>query len=194
VVLEALVVLAGLVVRVGLVALVGLVVLAGEIECPPYRVEVAATGGNTIPSIAAGLLTKTALLRTGSAEQLVGIPSPEDRPAPGNRSVVKGAIWEAPGGEPVLAIGAEQAVSAIGAEPLRAIGLAEAAPTVSEAVTFRAAAAATAMASEAVPGDTADRALVAAAAAAHPVWDLEAEEAAAVAAEAVAVGGGRSPS
>jgi hypothetical protein len=59
---------------------------------------------------------------------------------------------------------------------VRAIGLAEAEPTVSEAVTFRAAAPAAAMPSEAVPGDTADRVLAAAAAAAHPVWDLEGEE------------------
>jgi hypothetical protein len=66
---------------------------------------------------------------------------------------------------------------------VRAIGLSEVEPTVSEAVTFRAAAAATAMPSEAVPGDTADRALVAAAAAAHPVWDLEAAEAVAGAAD-----------
>ena len=61
---------------------------------------------------------------------------------------------------------------------MRAIGLAEVEPTVSEAVTFRAAAAAVAMPSEAVPGATADRTLVAAAAAAHPAWDLEAAEAA----------------
>lgn len=61
---------------------------------------------------------------------------------------------------------------------MRAIGLAEVAPTVSEAGTFRAAAAATAMPSAAVPGDIADLALVAAAAAAHPAWDLEAAEAA----------------
>jgi len=60
---------------------------------------------------------------------------------------------------------------------VRAIGLAEVEPTVLEAVTFRAAAPATAMPSEAVPGDTADRVLVAAAAAAHPVWGLEGEEA-----------------
>lgn len=112
----------------------------------------------------------------------MAILSQNDRLAPGNRSVAKEAIWAAPGAEPVSAIGLGEAVSAIGAEPVRAIGLAEAEPTVSEAGTSRAAAAATAMASEAVRGDTADRALVAAAAAAHPVWDLEA--AAAVAAGA----------
>lgn len=75
-----------------------------------------------------------------------------------------------------------EAVSAIGAEPARAIGRVEVEPTVSEAVTCRAAAAAIAMPSEAVPGDIADRALAAAAAAAHPAWDLE--EAVAVAAGA----------
>jgi hypothetical protein len=106
----------------------------------------------------------------------VAILSPDDRPAPANRSVAKGAIWAAPGAEAVSAIGLGEAVSAIGAEPVRAIGLAEVERTVSEAVTFRAAAAVTGMPSEAVPGDTADRALVEAAAAAHPVWDLEAAE------------------
>jgi hypothetical protein len=69
---------------------------------------------------------------------------------------------------------------------VRVVGLAEVEPTVSEAVTFRAAVVATAMPSEAVPVDTADRALVAAAAAAHPVLDLEAVEAVA---EAVVVDG-----
>ena len=63
----------------------------------------------------------------------------------------------------------------------RETGRVGAEPTELEAVTFRGAAAATAMPSEAVPGDTVDRALVAAAAAAHPVWDLEAAEAAALA-------------
>lgn len=64
-----------------------------------------------------------------------------------------------------------------------AIGQAEAEPTESEVVTFRAAGAATAMPSAAVPGDIADRALAAAAAAAPPVLDLEGEEVA-VAADA----------
>jgi hypothetical protein len=82
----------------------------------------------------------------------------------------------------VSAIELGEVVSAIGAEPARAIGRVEVEPTVSEAVTFRAAAAAIAMPSEAVLGDIADRALAAAAAAAHPVWDLE--EAVAVAAGA----------
>jgi hypothetical protein len=67
---------------------------------------------------------------------------------------------------------------------VRAIGLAEVEPTVSEVVTFRAVAAATAMPSAAVPGDIAGRALAAAAAAAPPVLDLEGEEALAVAAGA----------
>ena len=57
---------------------------------------------------------------------------------------------------------------------MRAIGLAEAEPIVLEIVTFPAVAAATAMPSEEVPGDIADRALAAAAAAAHRVWGLEA--------------------
>ena len=142
----------------------------------------AATTGNTIPSIAAGPLIKTGQPQTALAARRVAILFPSDRLAPGNRSVAKGAIWAAPGAEPVSAIGPGEAVSAIGAELLRAIGLAEVEPTVSEAVTFRAVAAATAMPSEAVPGDTADRALGEAAAAAHRVWDLEAAEAVAGAA------------
>jgi hypothetical protein len=84
----------------------------------------------------------------------------------------------------VSVIGLGEAVSAIGAEPVQAIGLAEEEPTASEAVTYRAAAAATGMPSEEVPEDIADRALAAAAAAAHRVWDLEVAEAAAVAAGA----------
>jgi len=144
-----------------------------------------ATSGNTIPSIAAGLPTKTGLLRTALAARRVAIRSPSDRPARGNRSVAKVATWPAPVAEPVSAIGLGEAVSTIGVDPVWAIGLAEVEPTVSEAVIFRAAAAATAMPSAAVPEDIADRALVAAAAAAHPVLDLEAAEAAlAVAADA----------
>jgi hypothetical protein len=191
--LAGLVVLAGLEASVASGAWVGLVVLAGleawmawveEIECPLCRVGVA-TSGNTIPSIAAGLPTKTGLLRTALAARRVAIRSPSDRPTRGNRSVAKVAIWPAPVAESLSAIGVGEAVSAIGAEPVRVVGLAEVEPTVSEAVTFRAAVVATAMPSEAVPVDTADRALVAAAAAAHPVLDLEAAEAAlAVAADA----------
>lgn len=53
-----------------------------------------------------------------------------------------------------------------------AIAPAEAEPIESEVATFRAAAAATAMPSAAVPGDIPDRALAAAAVAARRVWDL----------------------
>ena len=74
---------------------------------------------------------------------------------------------------------------------MRAIGLAEVEPTVSEAVTFRAAAAAVAMPSAAVHGDIADRALVAAAAAAHPAWDLEVAEAVLAVAAGAADGEGK---
>jgi hypothetical protein len=72
-----------------------------------------------------------------------------------------------------------------------ATGLAEVEPTGSEAVTFRAAVAETEMPSEGVPGDIADRTLAAAAAAAHPVWDLEAAEEAASAVAAGADGEGK---
>jgi hypothetical protein len=73
---------------------VGLAALVGEIACPPCRVGVA-TSGNTIPSIAAGLPTKTVLLRTGSAERLAGIPFPGARPVPGSRLGGKVAICRA---------------------------------------------------------------------------------------------------
>jgi hypothetical protein len=93
--------------------------------------------------------------------------------------------------EVVLAIGLGEAVLAIGEETVWAIVLAEAEPTASEAVTFHAAVAVTAMPLEAVPEDIVDRALVAAAAAAHPVWDLgEAAEGSAAAEAEVVVAGG----
>jgi hypothetical protein len=143
---------------------VALVVLAAEIGCPLCRVG-AATIGNTTPSIAAAPHIRTEQPQTGLGAQRVAILSPSVRRAPGSKLAGKVATC------PVPAEGLEQV---IGAEPVRAIGLAQVEPTVSEAGTFRAAAAATAMASEVVRGDTADRALVAAAAAAHSVWDLEA--------------------
>jgi hypothetical protein len=168
-----------------------LVAPAGEIECPPCRAG-AATSGNIIPSIAAGLPTKTGQPQTALAARREAILSPSARRAPGNRSVAKVAIWPALVAEPVSAIGLGGAVSAIGGEPVRAIGLAEVEPTVSEAVTFHAAVAETAMPSEAVPEDITDRALAAAAAAAHRVSDLEAAEGSAEAeAEVVAGAGGR---
>jgi hypothetical protein len=107
--LAGLVVLAVSVVREGLVVSAGLVGWAAEIACPLCRVG-AATIGNTIPSIAAGLLTKTGQPQTALAERRVVILSPNDRPAPGNRLVAKGAIWAAPGAEPVPAIGLGEAV------------------------------------------------------------------------------------
>ena len=62
-------------------------------------------------------------------------------------------------------------------------------PTELEVVTFRAAAAATAMLLAAAQGDIADRAHAAAAAAAPPVLDLEGEEALAVVAGAADAAG-----
>ena len=84
--------LAGLVVLAGLVALV---VLAGEIACPPYRVG-AATIGNTIPSIAAGLPTKTGQPQIALAERREAILSPSARRAPGNNLAGKVATWQVP--------------------------------------------------------------------------------------------------
>ena len=78
----------------------------------------------------------------------------------------------------------EQAIAQ--AVEARATGRVEEEPNELEVVTFRAAGAATAMPSAAVPGDIADRALATAAAAAHPVWDLVGEEALAEAAGAAA--------
>ena len=69
-----------------------------------------------------------------------------------------------------------------------ATGRVEAERIASEAVISRAAVAETGTPSEEVPGDTADRALAPAAAAAHPAWGLEAEAGASVAA-VVAAGG-----
>ena len=108
--LAALAALAGLVVPaasaglVVLAALVGLVVpaalgvLVAEIACPPYRVG-AATNGNTIPSIAAGLPTKTGQPQIALAERRVAIRSPSDRPAPGNKLAGKVAAWPIPAEE-----------------------------------------------------------------------------------------------
>jgi hypothetical protein len=171
----------------------GLVALAGEIECPPCRAGGAATSGNTIPSIAAGLRTKTGQPQTALAARREAILSPSARRAPGNKLAGKVATWPVPAEGLELAIGADPAwaIGQVEAEPVRAIGLAEAEPTVSEAVTFRAAAVATAMLSAAVLGDIADRALVAAAAAAHLVWDLEAAEAALAVAVGAADGEGK---
>jgi hypothetical protein len=65
--------------------------LAAEIACPPCRAG-AATDGSTILSIAVELLIKTGQPQTASAARRVAILSPDDRPAPGNRSVAKGGI------------------------------------------------------------------------------------------------------
>src|SRR5215467_7259936 len=132
---------------------------------PPCRAG-AATIGNTILNIVAELLIKTGQRQTALAGRRAVILSPNDRPAPGNRSVAKGAIWPAPGAGPVRAIGQGEAVSAAEAEPVRAIVLAEAEPTVSEVVTFRAVAVGTGTPSVAVRevlADTTARALALAA-------------------------------
>ena len=91
--MAALVGLAALAVLGALVELVG---LAAEIAYPLCRVG-AATGGNTIPSIAAGLPTRTGQPRTALAERPVEILSPNASRAPGNRLAGKVATW------PVLA-------------------------------------------------------------------------------------------
>jgi hypothetical protein len=79
----------------GLVVLEASVGLGAEIAYPPCRAG-AATTGNTIPSIAAGLLIKTGQPQTASAEPRVAILSRGARRVPGNRSVAKGAIWPVP--------------------------------------------------------------------------------------------------
>jgi len=68
--------------------LVALAALAGEIACPPCRLG-AATSGNTIPSIALGLPTKTGQPQIASAEQRVAILSPSVKRVPGNKSAGK---------------------------------------------------------------------------------------------------------
>lgn len=96
--LAALAVLGALVELVGLVVLAALGVLVGlaaEIAYPLCRVG-AATGGNTIPSIAAGLPTRTGQPQTALAEQRVAILSPNARRAPGNKLAGKVATWPVP--------------------------------------------------------------------------------------------------
>ena len=118
-VLVELEVLAALGVRVELVGLVvqaASVGLAAEIAFPPCRVG-AATDGNTIPSIAAGLPTKTGLLRTALAARRVAILSPSDKRAPGNKLAGRAATSPVPAAEPVSAIAPAAMVSATGVEP-----------------------------------------------------------------------------
>ena len=88
-------VLAVLVVLAGSVGLGVLAALVGEIVCPPCRLG-AATSGNTIPSIAVGLHTKTGQLQIASAERRVAILSPIVRRAPGNKLEGKGETWPVP--------------------------------------------------------------------------------------------------
>jgi hypothetical protein len=183
--------LAGLVVRVELAGLVVPAVsvgLAAEIAFPPCRVG-AATDGNTIPSIVAGPLIRTEQPQTALAARRVAILSPSDKRALGNKLAGRVATSPAPAAEPVSAIAPAAVVSATGVE--RALtGLAEAGPTELVAVTFRAAAEATAMPLGVVRGDIADQALVAVAAGVLQAWDLEAVEASVEAvAEAVVVDG-----
>ena len=83
---------------VGLAVLVGLVALVVEIACPPYQLGVA-TSGNTIPSIAAGLPTKTGQPQIALAERRVAILSPSARLAPGNKLAGKVAAWPVPAAE-----------------------------------------------------------------------------------------------
>ena len=75
------------------------------------------------------------------------------------------------------------AIAAARAALASAIVRAEADRIALEAGTSRVAAAETEMPLEGVPGDTADRVLAPAAAAAPPAWDLEVEEASVVVAE-----------
>ena len=74
--------------------------LVEEIACPPCLPGVT-TGGNTIPSIAAELPTKTGRRRIALAARLVAILSPGARRAPGNKLAGKVAAW------PVAAEGLE---------------------------------------------------------------------------------------
>ena len=78
-----------------LVALAVLAALAGETACRPCRLG-AATSGNTIPSIAAGLPTKTGQPQIALAERRVAILSRSARRAPGNKLAGKVATWPVP--------------------------------------------------------------------------------------------------
>jgi hypothetical protein len=81
----------------GLGVLEASVGLGAEIACPPYRAG-AATTGNTIPRIAAGLLIKTGQPQTASAARRVAILSPNDNPTPGNKLAGKVETWPVPAG------------------------------------------------------------------------------------------------
>jgi hypothetical protein len=83
------------------------VALAREIACPPCRVG-EATRGNTIPSIAAGLPTRTGQPQIALAERRVAILSPSARRALGNRLEGKVATWPAPAEGLARAIEAER--------------------------------------------------------------------------------------
>ena len=166
--------------------------MAEEIARPPCRLAVA-TRGSTTRSTAAAPLIKIVPRRTALAEQPAEILFPIDRPVPDNKLAGRAATWPAPAAEPVSAIGPGEAVSETEAAPASATGLAGVEQIASEAAISRAAAAETATLSEAVPEDTADPALAAAAAEAPPVLALVAEAEALVAEAVVADDAGRLP-
>ena len=91
----ALVVLAALAGLAALGGLAALAALAGGIACPAWRLG-AAISGSTIPSIAAGLPTKTGQPQIALAERRVAILSLSARPAPGNKLAGKVATWPVP--------------------------------------------------------------------------------------------------
>jgi len=176
----ALVALAALVV---LVALAVLVVLAALVAATvPRLYRLVATAGSTIRSIAAAPRIETGRPRTGLAVRRAETPCPIARLAPGSNLAARGAIWPAIGLAVVASATGPVAASAIvlPEEPAPATGLSGADRIASEAGTSLAAAAEIAMPSEAAPGDITDRTLAAAAAAAPPAWDLEAEASAVV--------------
>src|SRR5258706_4457392 len=76
----------------------------------PLAAEVPETGGSTTRSIAAELRIGTGRPPTGSGERRAVIRSPTVRPAPGNRSDGRAAIFRVPAGEaPQRAIARVQA-------------------------------------------------------------------------------------
>lgn len=166
-------------------ALVAPAVLAAGIAPPPCRVE-AATGGNTIPSIAAGRRIEIALPRTGLVARRAVTLSRTDSPARGNSSVGRAAIC------PAIGLVVARQAPAIGQTvPVLATVGTEAVLIAPAAAIRHAPAAETGTRSEAAQEDTTDQLHAPTATAAPRAWDLEveAEEAAAVAVVAAAVAG-----
>jgi hypothetical protein len=149
--------------------------------------EVGAIDGNIARNIAVERHTKTERLRTGLAARREETLSATDRPAPGNRLAGRAAICLATAAEQesVTGLAVEESVTEPAVQELviEAAEAIESETGISPAVVVE-----TGMRSAGDLKATADRTLAPTAAAALPVWDLEAE---AVEVEAVGDAGRR---